>query len=284
MLGLGYQWGWRANGLAAIVGLLALGAPTPTTAAPNDDFNFGDAECKSFNCRGDGLAPVPTRPLRLVARGCSSMGGMTMMGGGNDEMTPCCNLRQACFQTCGASKAKCEQLFEKCTNALCAQNHPGDSSKEESCKKTGNLYVTMSKIGGCRVWDAAQAAACECVDEADAMPRRTKTLTEVYKKVKEKGKKIDSLIEKHGTSSQKFAKLLLRLVRKYPKLIKVKRSPEDEMMERIRRGNFNMDDIPKGPSGTSAPSGDGAAGQGSTTEVVEDEEAAEEEEVVHDEM
>lgn len=85
-------------------------------------------------------------------------------------------------------------------------------------------YVTMSKIGGCREWDAAQAQACQCVDEDNALRRRTQTLEDIYKKVnKDKVKEAGKLAKKVGSTAEKFSKALLKLVRKYPKLITVKR-------------------------------------------------------------
>lgn len=108
----------RMAGVARIAGwvvvataLAALG--THTAAAAEDDFDLGGdgKECKSFSCNA-GKAAVPKRPLKLVSQGCNSMGGISMMGGGmgQDEVTPCCNLRQACFQTCGSSKTKCQTV------------------------------------------------------------------------------------------------------------------------------------------------------------------------------
>jgi hypothetical protein len=85
----------------------------------------------------------------------------------------------------------------------------------------------MSKLGGCREWDSAQARACQCVDEDNAVKRRTKSLEDIYKKVnKDKLSDVPALAKKHGTSASKFSKLVVKLIRKYPRLITVKRSVE----------------------------------------------------------
>ena len=43
------------------------------------------------------------------------------------------------------------------------------------------------------------------------------------------------LMEKAGGDAKKFAALLTKLVAKYPKVIKVKKSEQQEMMDRIMR-------------------------------------------------
>eukprot|EP00038_Savillea_parva_P031252 m.84239 g.84239 ORF g.84239 m.84239 type:complete len:282 (+) comp9587_c1_seq2:99-944(+) len=267
---------------AALMRVVLLGATISVTSANDFDFGGPGETCKNAACPS-GKTPVPKRPLRLVSRGCSAMGGLTMMGGassGQDEVTPCCNLRQACFQTCGMVKAKCEDTFEKCTAALCAQNHPGDADGEASCGKTAKLYVTMSKLGGCREWDTAQSAACQCVDDDRGLRRRRQTLEDIYKKVnKAKVDDVPDLAKKHGKSPTKFAKLLMKLIRKYPKLITVQRSKEQDMMDAIRRGDFNPDAF-KMPDPTAK---DDAPQDKAKTETVENEADAEEEVVVHDE-
>lgn len=98
--------GRRVAGWAAATVVAVLFGVTGTTA---QDFDFGEGKtCSRFGCPS-GKEAVPKRPLKLESQGCNSMGGMAMMSGGagQDEVTPCCNLRQACFQTCGMSKSKC---------------------------------------------------------------------------------------------------------------------------------------------------------------------------------
>ena len=64
------------------------------------------------------------------------------------------------------------------------------------------------------------------------------------------------------------------MYRRYPTLIKVRKSREDEMMERIRRGDFA--DI---PAESSKPS----PAVGEEEEIIGSDEADEEETIVHDE-
>ena len=51
------------------------------------------------------------------------MGGMQVFSGRSntaDPQTPCCDLRSACLQTCGALKSFCDEDFLKCTKSVCA--------------------------------------------------------------------------------------------------------------------------------------------------------------------
>ena len=78
---------------------------------------------------------------------------------------------------------------------------------------------------------------------AMVLKKRKVTLTNFFKSYTSKNKKekeIEKLTEKHGTSVSKFAKLLLRMVKKYPKSITVVRDPQkmrmEEMIKRATRG------------------------------------------------
>eukprot|EP00041_Stephanoeca_diplocostata_P011493 m.190495 g.190495 ORF g.190495 m.190495 type:complete len:114 (+) comp18563_c0_seq4:968-1309(+) len=70
---------------------------------------------------------------------------------------------------------------------------------------------------------------------------------------------VDKLITKHGKDAFKFSKLITKMVKKYPELIKVVRSKEQDMMDKIRQGNFDASDLdaeapktPPKPADTSA--------------------------------
>jgi hypothetical protein len=74
---------------------------------------FGKARmCKPYSCPTD-LEPVPKWPLQLTSTGCSSMGGMQVFATINTEEDPmriCCDLRNACLQTCGSIKTFCDEV------------------------------------------------------------------------------------------------------------------------------------------------------------------------------
>lgn len=248
---------------------------------------FGTStKCQAFRCQ-DGGTPVPKRPLVLKSTACSG-GGMTMMnmgamGGGNDELAACCDQKNACFSICGASKSKCESNFKSCAASTCASMHVGDEEGKKKCDQNANLQSMMANINGCSQYDAAQAAACDCVaDEDKAVRRRKQSLTDFYKK-HNKGKleEVEGLHKKHGkTTSAKFAKLMVKLVQKYPAAIRRVKTKEQEMMDKIMKdGKFNADALPKDTKSPKPVDADD-----SETDSVDVEVDADADEVVHDEM
>ena len=223
------------------------------------DFNsfggggFGDGKnCKAFKC-SSGFEAAQRRPMKLVGTGCSSMGVFTAdMSSGDGPVGDCCNRRTACFQTCGMSKAACDKAFETCSKNAC--NSIFDPEAKKSCESTQSIQVMMAGMGGCKDYDAGQASGCQCMAPEKAVARRERILRDFYKKYNPESEesKVPSLIAKSGESNKKFATLMTQLVGKYPAAIKVKKSEQQEMMERIMREGKG-----KGPaSGDAGSAGD----------------------------
>lgn len=81
-------------------------------------------------------------------------------------------------------------------------------------------------MGGCQQYNAAQEKACKCVKEESAVEKRRTVLQKFYEeKNPEKAGKVDELIAKYD-SPQKFARLVQKLVAKYPKIVRHKRDPQ----------------------------------------------------------
>ena len=198
-------------------------------------FGGGGKTCKSFKC-SKGFDAAPKRPLKLTGMGCSGMGIITADTSESEgPVAECCNKRAACFQTCGMSKASCDKTFETCANAACAVIF--DPDEKQKCESTQKLQVMMAGMGGCQEFDQGQAAGCQCMAPEKAVARREKTLRDFYKKHNPKAEesKVPGLMSKSGDNAKKFAALLTQLVGKYPAAIKVKKSEQQEMMERIMR-------------------------------------------------
>lgn len=164
------------------------------------------------------------------------------------EILPCCDLRHACLAICGASKKRCETEFKTCTDVACAAI--ADPEEAKRCSSSASMQTMMAGLNGksCQDFNEAQMAACSCVDTAKAPKRREQTLTDFYTKwggetkteVKEK---VAKLAAKSDTPA-KFAKLLGKLVAKFPKSIKKVKDPQAEYMENLMKG-INKDAPPK---------------------------------------
>ena len=198
-------------------------------------FDFGGGKtCKSFKC-SKGHEAAQKRPMKLVASGCSSSGAFTMSDtGDNGPMSDCCNKRTACFQTCGMSKSACDKAFDACAATACLQV---SGKEKESCESTQEMQKLMASMGGCKDYDAGQQSSCQCMAPEKAIARRDRVLRDFYKKFnpENEASKVPALVEKSGSNNKKFAALMTQLIGKYPAAIKVKKSEQQEMMDRIMR-------------------------------------------------
>lgn len=196
----------------------------------------GGKSCPKYKC-SKGYQAAPKRPLSLTASGCSGMGGGMIMSMGKEEppeMEACCNRRTACFQTCGSSKKSCDKDFDACVDGAC--NALADPDAKEKCDSSAKLQKMLAGFGDCREYDAAQAAGCQCMAADKATARREKLLQDFYKKhAPGDASKVAGLVAKAGGDAQKFAALLSKLIAKYPKAIRVKKSDQQSYMDNLMR-------------------------------------------------
>jgi hypothetical protein len=193
--------------------------------------------CKSFTC-SEGHVAVPQRRLKLTSGGCSamtnSMGGSFGSQGAEMLLETCCDVYQACTGICGMRYKTCEADFLSCMDTTCAKQ---TSSLQDKCKQDMGLYKVLIQLGDCSKYDSAQKSNCKCVAEDKADRKRKEVLTDFWKKNNKKKKKLpqaaDKLLKKHGTSAKKFAKLLLRLVKKYPKAVTIQKNKQQQVMEEL---------------------------------------------------
>ena len=203
----------------------------------------GGKPCKPFSCSG-GHGAVPKRPMALTSQGCHGMGGAMFSGAGmggsgpkpsDAVLTPCCDQFHACAQICGAPKTRCDKNLKKCIAEGCASL---DDAAKKECEQTGNLHVMMVQLGGCKRYEEAQSAACDCVKEERVHKRRVQSLTDFFSAhSRDKLGNVAKLCKKHGEADGwKFSKLLGRMVAKYPASIKHVKSREQAMMDEILKG------------------------------------------------
>lgn len=223
--------------------------------AAADDFGMGGGgfgglggepqNCPAFRC-SKGSTPVPKRQLKLTSTGCQSMGGGMQMfspGGDKDEVTrECCDLRNACYQTCGASRKTCEKDFKACTTATCeAAGVTGGPEAKKECDSSSSIHVMMASLGNCDSFTQQQNAACQCLTEDKAPARREKVLTDFYNAHNpEKAGEAPKMAAK-ASSARSFAQLLSKLIAKYPKAVVPVKDTQNAWMEDIMK---NAKDTP----------------------------------------
>jgi hypothetical protein len=199
---------------------------------------FGEAKfCRPYTCPKDHDA-VPKWPLQLTSNGCSSMGGMQVFGGisnDDDPMRICCDLRNACLQTCGSIKTFCDEDYVKCGKDVCTDIQ--DEDKKSKCEKSSSINELMVKMDNCQRYDQEQQSHCECVSKDMVQKKRERVIRAFYKKFNpESIDKVASLIQKVDTPA-KMVGLLMKLYKKYPDVIQKVKDPQQEMMEKIMKEN-----------------------------------------------
>lgn len=102
----------------------------------------------------------------------------------------------------------------------------------------------MLSFGGCKEFDAAQRAFCTCVTQDKVEPQRKRALKAFYKKhVTDTKADVPALFKKHGKDAAKFAKLMNKLVKKYPASVKVVKSKQQQMMDDILNNPKYSEDV-----------------------------------------
>jgi Group XII secretory phospholipase A2 precursor (PLA2G12) len=199
---------------------------------------FGEKKfCKPYTCPKD-HEPVPKWPLQLSSTGCSNMGGMQIFGGINDDDDPmriCCDLRNACIQTCGSIKTFCDDEFIQCGKDICI----GIDNEEtkSKCEKSASINDIMVKMDNCKRYDQAQYTHCECVSKDIVQKKRERVIRAFYKKYNPNQiDKVTTLVQKVDTPA-KMVGLLLKLYKKYPSVVQKVKDPQQEMMEKMMKEN-----------------------------------------------
>mmetsp|Transcript_6510 Transcript_6510/g.13647 ORF Transcript_6510/g.13647 Transcript_6510/m.13647 type:complete len:260 (-) Transcript_6510:68-847(-) len=206
-------------------------------AADGPDFSGipglgGDKHCPNYRCTS-GNVPVQKSRAKWSSKGCSAMSnsGMMSLGGasGNEPYASCCDQWHACYQTCGAAKASCDQVFKTCSAAKCGA--------DESCKSQAGISSMMIEIGGCQLYNQQQHQACECVDKGKVEGKRSDVISGFYKKYAPESMNKAPALAKKTDSNGKMAVLFRKLLIKYPAAIKKVKDPTAARYESMMRGH-----------------------------------------------
>lgn len=198
----------------------------------------GNQRCKEFKCKQKGYAPVPKRSMKFTSAGCDAIGGAAMMFDGDNgkPYESCCDEWHACFQICGSNKQTCDDDFDDCVDRTCQQAEQDEDACQQSAKQT----KMMLNLAGCRSFDAAQNKACECATQYNNghMKKREEALRKFYKLYAPTGSesKVPELLQKTGDSAPKLAKLLAKLIRKYPEAIELVEDPQTKKYREMMGG------------------------------------------------
>lgn len=108
--------------------------------------------CSGSTFKGDKLIPE--------MNGCSNEGFFVY---GEEDFTPCCNLHDMCFQTCGITHHQCETDFLKCMKQMCIDTYP-DNKK---CVQASKIWTLTTSILGTHLYKCYQDIFCICIDKQE---------------------------------------------------------------------------------------------------------------------
>jgi secretory phospholipase A2 len=74
-------------------------------------------------------------------------------------LNACCNQHDLCYDMCGNSRDRCDDLFKTCNNA------PKNVQPQliDGCLSAGSLMFTTVSFFGCAAYNNAQKNACLCI-------------------------------------------------------------------------------------------------------------------------
>lgn len=195
----------------------------------------GPKMCPPYNKCAKDEEPVPKWPMKLTSTGCTKLGGgvsMASIGQFNDGLhSGCCDNWNACNQICGALRAQCDAIFDKCLDAVC--DKISDEEEKKMCTSNASTKKLLLQLSDCRFYQESQNAGCECVKKTDVEEKRKGLLTNFYKKYNpNEVNKVENLASK-SNDVKKLATLLIKLAAKYPKSVKRIKDKQEIMMEEL---------------------------------------------------
>ena len=150
------------------------------------------------------------------SNGCTG-GDLVKMMNSKEDFTYCCDLHDACYQTCGMTQKMCDAKFKQCMSGMCHTTFP----KSPTCNNVANLYFMATSTLGGTFYEDAQSDHCECVDiRASVVQERYNKLINTFYKdhvSTEAAAKFDmsKYREKYKGSPRKWGNLLYNLYAKY---------------------------------------------------------------------
>jgi len=168
-------------------------------------------------CHGNMIAVQGYQPV--TSNGCTGADMIKMMNS-KEDFTYCCDLHDACYQTCGMTQKMCDAKFKACMGGMCHTTF----ATSETCNNLANLYFMATSALGGAFYEDAQSDHCECVDiRASVVQERYKKLISAFytKHAPQAASKFDfaKYAGEYQGSPRKWGNLLYNLYAKYDNAI-----------------------------------------------------------------
>ena len=111
-----------------------------------------------FSCPA-GQSPAAKEGHIPVSNGCGT--GQMKLPETVVDFTPCCDVHDVCYHTCGSDRHACDVDFAECMDAAC---HAGGLAKDRlaTCHSQAKMYGLGVSLGGCPPFLESQKDACHC--------------------------------------------------------------------------------------------------------------------------
>jgi RHS repeat-associated protein len=139
-------------------------ADPPGTQDAPETSHVPDAEdsCPAHNCPPG--TKLRHRPFHQPSsNGCGSgflSRQLTKASSFRDDFTECCNAHDRCYDTCGASRTKCDVDMMLCARQKCISKYTG--KKRAKCIRDAGLFHQAVRTRGRDAYCKAQKKACVC--------------------------------------------------------------------------------------------------------------------------
>lgn len=132
----------------------------------------GADTCDAFVCPLAGHTPAARAGWIPTSNGCGSY-GFQMASAWH---TPCCDVHDKCYSTCGMKREQCDTQFQQCMRQSCAKllstaRSPRDRQVHADCEGQANLFHSATRSMGCQAFLDSQREACHC-----SLPQKIKNL------------------------------------------------------------------------------------------------------------
>lgn len=186
----------------------------------------GGGECPQ-HCSSSDLHPVPKERIRPYSNGCSVPPFLREGLGDYSHFTPCCDLHDTCYMSCGATKSMCDREFGKCMKKVCKSKeyHQGSRDRAQKCNGMAQTFELGVSMFGCQGYSELQAEGCDCVSSHDAH-ERVKDYAEAFYRTYNATHALPGSIKERYLDGKRrkpeeHGELLFRLYRKYKHSIEV---------------------------------------------------------------
>lgn len=189
-----------------------------------DGMGQASQECPQ-HCSSSNLHPVPKKHVRPYSNGCSVPPFLRESLGDYSHFTPCCDLHDTCYMSCGATKSMCDKEFGKCMKRVCRSRFKVSKAKADKCVGLASTFEVGVSMFGCQGYSELQGEGCDCVSSGDAHGRVKEYAEAFYNTYNATHALPDTIKEKYLDGShrkpEEHGELLFRLYRKYTDSIEI---------------------------------------------------------------